>query len=168
VTNLATNQPTYSGFDRLIAIDSGYVYWNANTSLFATPLVGGDITEYAPQASFMNGLVTYGGSVYWTADLCIYKQPSGSGYATMRCLDSGNTVILRAVDEAGLYLTVNLGSGTTLIRATMEAGSPLVTLASLEDSTIKLVTDATSVYWTNPNHNGTATKTGRVLKLTPK
>jgi hypothetical protein len=116
----------------------------------------------------VNGLVTYGGDVYWSAELCLYRKPSGSGYVTMRCLDSANTVVLQAVDEAGLYLTANFGSGTTLIRAAMEAGSPLVTLASLEDSTIKLVTDATSVYWTNPNHNGTSTNTGRVLKLTPK
>jgi hypothetical protein len=131
-----------------LAVDSTNVYTldTSSSELVSVPQSGGNATELAKSITAGRRLVVSGGVVYWGDANTVHATP----------LDGGPSSIVTAADitsdlaayGTNLFWTVQgtLPNTGAVMMVSLPAGA-IVTLAANLDSPVRIVVDATSVYW---------------------
>lgn len=158
---LASAQTEVAG----IAVDSTSVYWvnsgnGTNGTVMKIPLDGGALTTLASGQSDPKGITVDGASIYWTNTS---GEGNGNGTVMKTPLDGGTISTLASVPPNNPYGSVLGGqiavdgtsaywTGGTDGRSVMKVplgGGTATTLASGQSYPFGIVTDATSLYWTD-------------------
>jgi hypothetical protein len=155
-----------------VALDATAAFWTDQASAEVLMLPAGQTTP-TPIASAQptpGSIALSPTNVVWLdqgtstmsySDSAIWKYPRSPGATASKLADgSGRGTI--AIDESWVYWTDRAGGRVLRIALDAAPGTAPTPLATAQLQPVKVVTDATAIYWTNAGNGGT---TGSVMKL---
>lgn len=141
-----------------LLVSATHLYWVIpNQSIRALPLAGGDPVKVVSGVGSPTSLVMSSTHLYYLAYDGIYRAPLEGGTASKFAEITDGSPKALVLDSMNAYWATNLGTGSTRIMKKPlgdQLTTPPITLATTRNVG-DLATDATHVYWTEPEDSTT-------------